>query len=118
MHTLAPHEAAYHAIAAPTRRAILDLLRVEERTVGELVAAFDLTQPAISQHLRVLREAGLVTPRQAGRQRVYQLNAAPLRAVYDWIGHYERFWRDKLGALGAYLDDEGAPETPAEERRT
>ena len=95
----------YHAIAAPTRRAILDELRQGERTVGELVDCFDMTQPAISQHLKILREAGLVLPRSVGRQRLYQLNGERLREVYDWSGHYNRFWRAKLDALGAYLEE-------------
>jgi DNA-binding transcriptional ArsR family regulator len=101
-------EATFRAIAAPARRAILDLLRQGEHSVNELVEAFDLTQPAISQHLKVLREAGLVALEQRGRQRVYRLHAEPLREVYDWIGHYETFWRRKLDALGDYLDKEGS----------
>ena len=105
MQTLERRDDVYHAIAAPTRRAILDELRQGECSVGELVERFDMTQPAISQHLKVLREAGLVTPRSVGRQRRYRLNAARLHEVYDWVGHYERFWRVKLDALGSYLEE-------------
>jgi len=104
MQNVMSHEDVYHAIAAPTRRAILDELLVGERSVGQLVEQFDVTQPAISQHLKVLREAGLVTRTSVGRERRYRLNAVRLREVYDWVGHYQRFWRDKLDALGAYLD--------------
>jgi DNA-binding transcriptional ArsR family regulator len=106
MDTVSDYQDVYHAIAAPTRRAILDELLLGERTVGELVDSFEVSQPAISQHLKVLREAGLVTSQAAGRERRYQLNAARLREVYDWIGHYQRFWRGKLDALGAYLERE------------
>ena len=97
---------AYRAISSPSRRAILNLLRERERTVGELVDSVDMTQPAVSQHLKVLQEAGLVRYRREGRRRVYELEAAPLREIYDWLGHYERFWRRKLSALGDYLDEE------------
>jgi DNA-binding transcriptional ArsR family regulator len=101
---------AYRAIADPTRRALLDLLAEAERSVGELVAAFSLTQPAISQHLRILVEAGLARVRRAGRQRFYSVDAAPLREVYDWAGHYEQFWPSHLERLGRYLDETVEPE--------
>lgn len=101
---------AFRAIGDPTRRAILDLLSERERSVSELVERFHVSQPALSQHLRVLRDAGLVAPRKDGRRRVYRVEAAPLRAVYDWVAHYERFWDEKLDALGRYLDDTKAKE--------
>jgi len=97
-------EDAFRAIGDPTRRAILDLLSDGERPVNDLVARFNMSQPALSQHLKVLREAGLVTPRKEGRRRLYRIEPAPLREVYDWVRHYERFWADKLDALGRYLD--------------
>jgi DNA-binding transcriptional ArsR family regulator len=96
---------AYRAISAPSRRALLDLLQERERTVTELVEFMDMSQPAVSQHLRVLHEAGLVTYRKDGRHRVYRLHAEPLREVLDWVGRYERFWRRKLDALGQYLEE-------------
>jgi DNA-binding transcriptional ArsR family regulator len=96
---------AYRAIAAPSRRVILDLLQDGDRSVGELVDLVDISQPAVSQHLRVLQDAGLVQYRREGRNRIYHLNAAPLREVYDWLGHYERFWTEKLNALGDYLEE-------------
>jgi DNA-binding transcriptional ArsR family regulator len=95
----------YRAISAPSRRLILDLLQEDERSVGDLVDHVTMSQPAVSQHLRILQEAGLVRSRRSGRTRIYQLNAEPLREVYDWLGHYERFWRDKLDALGNYLEE-------------
>jgi DNA-binding transcriptional ArsR family regulator len=94
----------FRAVADPTRRGVLDLLRDADRSVTELAAPFALTQPAISQHLRVLREAGLVHVQAAGRRRLYRLDAGPLRELYDWAGHFARFWPVKLGALGRYLD--------------
>ncbi|AKF03190.1 ArsR/SmtB family transcription factor [Sandaracinus amylolyticus] len=93
----------FRAIADPTRRAILDVLAEGERSVSELCACFDVSQPAISQHLAVLRDAGLVVVRAEGRQRIYALHADPLREVHDWSSHYERFWSTKLDALGAVL---------------
>ena len=94
----------FHAVADPTRRAILDLLAAGERAVNDLLAHFRMTQPAFSQHLRILRDAGLVENRKLGRRRLYRLRPAPLREVYDWAAHYERFWTDRLSRLGAYLD--------------
>jgi DNA-binding transcriptional ArsR family regulator len=108
----------FTAIADPTRRAILDLLRDGERSVASLRAAADAmvgpsTPSGFSQHLAVLRRAGLVTQRKAGRRRVYSVEPAPLREVSVWIGHFDRFWSDKLVRLGQYLDrrNEDQPET-------
>lgn len=93
----------FHAISDPTRRALLDLLAGKEQPVSALVERFEVSQPAISQHLRVLRGAGLVSERRQGRQRLYRLEPVPLRQAYDWLAHYERFWREKLLALGGHL---------------
>lgn len=93
----------FEAVSEPTRRAMLDLLAGGERSVGEIVDRFDVSQPAISHHLRILREAGLVKTRKAGRQRLYCLEARPLRRIRDWLEHYERFWTVKLEALGEHL---------------
>ena len=76
----------YTAIADPTRRGLLDLLAEGERPVKRLAEPFAMTRPAVSQHLRVLREAGLVTERRVGRERRYRLRAAPLREVDEWVG--------------------------------
>lgn len=97
----------FRAIADPTRRGLLDGLIAGEATAGELARRFDLTFPAVSQHLKVLREVGLVTERRDGRNRRYRLRPEPLREVGDWIGRYERFWSAKLDALGRYLEEEG-----------
>jgi len=96
----------YSAIADPTRRRILDLLAEAELSVTELAAPFRMSRPAVSQHLRVLRDAGLVSEHRAGRQRIYQLEPAGLREVDLWLRSYQRFWRTKFTALGEYLDNE------------
>ena len=109
----AARDAVFRALGDPTRRAILDRLRRREEGVSQLCAPFAMSQPAISQHLRVLADAGLVRSRRRGRERLYRLNAKPLRAVFDWLEHYQTFWTEKLDALGEVLDREG-PEEPEE----
>jgi DNA-binding transcriptional ArsR family regulator len=94
----------YSAIADPTRRRILDLLAADGRSVTQLAEPFRMSRPAVSQHLRVLREAGLVREQKAGRQRIYRLAPDGLREVDDWLAGYRRFWRARLTALGEYLD--------------
>jgi DNA-binding transcriptional ArsR family regulator len=96
-------DATFRAIAVPSRRRMIEVLADGERTVIELCSLFDTSQPAVSQHLRVLRDAGLVRHRQDGRHRYYRLEAAPLRDVYDWSAHYQRFWIKKLDALAELL---------------
>ena len=91
-------------LAEPSRRQILDLLRVRERSVGELVEQLRLSQPGVSKHLRVLREAGLVRVRRQAQQRWYQLDAAPLAEIDAWLAPYRRFWSDRLDALERHLD--------------
>ena len=95
----------FSAISAPTRRAILARLSEREMPVLELAESFDMSLPAVSQHLGVLKGAGLVSVRKAGRQRIYKLQAKPLKDVADWVQHYEQFWNDKLAALGEYLKE-------------
>ena len=79
---------------------MLDLLSRGDLPAGQIAAPFSITRPAISQHLLVLRRAGLVSVRKRGREQVYQLKANPLRQVYDWAAHYVRFWNSKLSGLG------------------
>jgi len=105
MNAARPSDDVYSAIADPTRRAMLRRLAEEgEKTVTDLLAPFSISQPAVSKHLRILRDAGLVRSRKEGRMRLYQLEAARLRQVYDWVAHFERYWDEKLDALGDYLD--------------
>ncbi|HVK14473.1 MAG TPA: metalloregulator ArsR/SmtB family transcription factor [Gemmataceae bacterium] len=100
---------AFNAIAEPRRRQILDLLAKGERPVNDVVAELGLTQPQVSKHLKVLKEVGLVTVRDAGRQRVYQLNAERLKPVHDWVKAYEQFWNERLDRLAEYLTELQAP---------
>lgn len=101
----APTSDVFHAIADPKRRQILDLLQDGERPVGELVPHLGVSIGAVSQHLRVLRECGLVTQRKDGRHRRYRVTPAPLREVVDWTEPYTRFWKGRMRKLGQYLDD-------------
>ncbi len=94
----------FRAIADPTRRAILDRLREGERAAGELAGAFAMSAAAVSQHLGILKRAGLVADRRVGRVRFYRLLPEPLAAVESWVGEYRRFWPERLAALGAYLE--------------
>lgn len=105
----------FEAVAEPTRRAVLDLLAQRERSAGELVAAFpDLTQPAVSRHLRILREVRLVDVRPAGTRRVYSLRPAGLAELDRWLDSYRRFWSARLDDLEAHLDARSSRE-PNEE---
>lgn len=96
----------FQAIADPTRRSILEALRTGEQPVSDLAGQFSVTLSAISQHMRVLRDAGLVSVRPSGRERLYRLNADPLLSVSEWVGQYEEFWQSKLVALGEHLEEE------------
>ncbi len=96
----------YAAIAHPVRRRLLDLLAEGDRPVKALAAPFAMSRPAVSQHLKVLLDAGLVAERRSGRQRLYHLRAERLQEAHRWLGRYERFWRDHLERLGRYLEEE------------
>jgi DNA-binding transcriptional ArsR family regulator len=95
----------FAALANPTRRELLTLLRDRgPQPVQQLADHFDMRRPSLSEHLKVLKDAGLVTERPTGRQRLYTLRAEPLREMAEWLSPYERFWRGKLTALGDLLD--------------
>jgi DNA-binding transcriptional ArsR family regulator len=96
---------AYAALAEPHRRQILDLLRGGERSVGELQSHLGLTQPGVSKHLGVLRDAGLVTARAQGRRRLYALRPEPLVGVDAWLEPYRVFWSNRLDALERHLEE-------------
>jgi DNA-binding transcriptional ArsR family regulator len=96
----------FAVLAEPNRRRILDELRQGERSVGELVERLSLSQPAVSKHLRVLREADLVAARVDKQHRRYRLRPAPLAEVDAWLAPYRRFWAARLDALQAHLDQE------------
>jgi len=95
----------FAAVSNPTRRRMLDLLAGGARPAGDLVAAFPgLPQPAVSRHLKVLREAGLVTTSPKAQQRIYSLRPDRLREVDAWVSHYRSFWLGRLEALSRHLD--------------
>ncbi len=96
--------ATFAVVAEPTRRRILDLLRERARSVGELVDQLGLSQPGISKHLRVLREAGLVAVRRDAQRRWYELRPEPLEEIDDWLEPYRQLWTDRLDALERHLD--------------
>jgi len=91
-------------IAEPTRRRIVDALRRSECSVSDLVVALGMSQPAVSKHLRVLREAGVVSARTAAQQRIYRLEPGPFRELDAWLAPYRRLWTHHLGALERHLD--------------
>jgi len=100
------HADVFRAIADPTRRAILDRLRAGPAPVNALAEDFAQTRPAISKHLRVLREAALVTEQRSGRERLYQLEPRRLQPVASWVEGYRGFWLSSLNNLKRYLEDE------------
>jgi DNA-binding transcriptional ArsR family regulator len=101
-------EATFHALADPTRRAVLDLLRRGAQPAGQIAEAFPISRPAISKHLGQLRRAHLVVESRRGRHRVYQLNAEPLKAVDSWLEQYRQFWQMNLGNLKSFVEQEYA----------
>ena len=107
-------EATFQALADPTRRAVLDLLRRGNQPAGEIAQAFPISRPAISKHLRLLRRAHLVREHREGRHRVYQLNPEPLRAVDSWLDQYRSFWKLNLANLKTFVEAEYAKETAQE----
>ncbi len=103
------HSAAFQAIADPTRRALLELLRTAgAQPAGQIAEHFPVSRPAISKHLRLLREARLVRERRHGRNRVYELTPAPLRVLDHWLDDYRVFWSGKLADLKAFVEAEEA----------
>jgi DNA-binding transcriptional ArsR family regulator len=94
----------FEVLAEPNRRRILDLLRAEERPVGELVRELDVSQPAVSKHLRVLREAGLVTVRPEAQRRLYRVAPEPLKEMDEWLAPYRQLWSKRLDRLERHLD--------------
>jgi DNA-binding transcriptional ArsR family regulator len=105
----------FEVLAEPSRRRILDLLRADERPVGELVRRLAMSQPAVSKHLRVLRDAGLVDVRTDAQRRLYRVRAEPLREVAQWLEPYRLLWESHLDDLERHLDT--MPEEEEEEPR-
>ncbi|QKW38818.1 winged helix-turn-helix transcriptional regulator [Actinomadura sp. NAK00032] len=96
----------FAALASPVRRELTALLLDGPRPVNDLAAHFTMSRPSVSEHLKVLREAGLVTEQRDGRRRIYRLEPGPLRELSEWLTPYERFWREKLSNLRELLDEE------------
>jgi DNA-binding transcriptional ArsR family regulator len=94
---------ALEALAEPTRRRIVELLATRDRNAGEIASHFDVSRPAVSRHLRVLRENGLVRTRTEGQQRIYSLDTAPLEELDAWLARYRTFWTNRLDALDTEL---------------
>ncbi len=104
--------AVLDVIAEPTRRRILDLVRDEERSVGELVEQVGMHQPGVSRHLRVLRDAGLVEVRRDAQRRLYRLRPEPLRELDEWLEPYRALWATRLDALEGHLARTATPIGP------
>ena len=94
------------ALAEPTRRRIVDELRTSDRSVGELADALSVSQPAMSKHLKVLREGGLVSCRTAAQRRIYRIEPEPFRELDEWLAPYRRLWTRHLDALERHLDEQ------------
>jgi DNA-binding transcriptional ArsR family regulator len=95
----------FRALADPSRRAIYERLTRGEAAVKDLTARFDISQPAVSQHLATLRRAGLVSERREGRLVYYRVEPSGLRPLIDWITHYQAFWLERLGQLQTLLNE-------------
>jgi DNA-binding transcriptional ArsR family regulator len=104
-------EATFSALADPTRRAVLDLLRKGRQPAGQIAQAFPVSRPAISRHLRLLRRAHLVEESREGRHRFYHLNPHPLMAVDSWLEQYRAFWSRSLASLKVFVEAEYAKES-------
>lgn len=96
----------FQAIADPTRRAILKLLAGKELPITEIAGSFSMTRTAVSKHLLILEEAGLVTSRKAGREKRFTLQAEPLSELDQWLSYFEQYWQNKMSALKFLLEDE------------
>src|SRR5215475_12107991 len=105
MHRARADQDVFRVIADPTRRAILDRLRAGAAPVNALAADFELSRPAISKHLRVLKDGHLVTEEKVGRERLYALRPAPLQKAASWLEGYRAFWQRHLNSLKRYLEE-------------
>lgn len=110
-------DAVFHALADPTRRAMLRRLASEPRSVGDLASPFEISLAAASKHIKVLERAGLVQRNVQGRTHLCRLDARPMHAGLEWMRHYEQFWNQRLDALDAVLRSEDEPAAPARKPR-
>ena len=107
---------AFQAIADPNRRAILALLATKQLTLNGVARQFDISRPAISRHMKILSECGLVKIERRGRERYCHVELRRLNEVSDWVDQYRKFWEEKLDALEAYLNNVSA-QTPTRSKR-
>lgn len=112
-----PADRLFAALANPTRRDVLDLLLDGPRPVQEIAERFQMARPSVSEHLRVLRDAGLVTETRQGRQRYYAVQPGPLQELHQWLTPYERFWRTKLADLHSFADADADADAGADAAR-
>jgi DNA-binding transcriptional ArsR family regulator len=110
-------QAAFSALADPSRRAVLDLLRQGSRPAGQIAQAFPISRPAISKHLRLLRRARLVEEHRQGRHRLYRLNPGPLKTVDSWLSQYRMFWQTSLTTLKSFVESEDVKKTSGARRK-
>jgi DNA-binding transcriptional ArsR family regulator len=106
----------FGALANPTRRDVLDLLLSGPRTVADIAAHFDMARPSVSEHLKVLKDGGLVAETRQGRFRCYSVEPMPLRELGEWLRPYERFWRERLAAMAELVDQVAAEQAAHEEK--
>ena len=109
-------EDIFRAIAHPVRRKILEELMEGKKPATRLAEPFKISVPAVSQQLSVLKEAGLVSEQRVGRQRIYQLNPKPLKEAFEWIEYFEKYWIDRLDALGKHLEKKHGPPSIREKK--
>jgi DNA-binding transcriptional ArsR family regulator len=108
---------SYHAISDQTRRQILDMLHHESLTAGAIAVRFGkISRPAVSKHLAVLRRSKLVLIKKQGRERIYTLNAAPLKEVSDWVNRYQAFWDEQLKSFKDYVESNPKQEAENEQK--
>jgi len=112
-----PLSAAFQALADPTRRAILERLADGPAPAGELSAGFDISGPAVSRHLKVLEEAGMIRREKRAQQRICHLDPAALKRASEWVDRYRKFWEDKLDALDVFLKSTAPPSQPSKTKR-
>jgi DNA-binding transcriptional ArsR family regulator len=108
----------FNAVAEPKRRQVLEVLGTQEMSVNELVERLGWSQPMVSKHLGVLKQVGLVSERRVGRQRMYRVNAAKLKPIYDWVSPFERYWSESYDRLDEVLETLKEKENSDDERTT
>ncbi len=98
-------QAVFRALADPTRREIVSMLADGSRPIAEIAAQFEMTRPAVAKHLAILREGGLVSVEEKGRERINSLNPRALKSAADWINHFDRFWDERLAKLKSLVEE-------------